>query len=422
MYPFTIAITNNKKLIMSVDLKNIPDISVRPSPPKLTRWMAVLVILIGLAVVVFRLMTGENNPWLTVGLPALAVGGLLFILLVIYLLRSIFANAHDRAREETIIREVRRGRRALQILAAECCTAHSSADNPFTTIGSHLIKNENVFFPQRSWRGEENMRLSQITRTGGLKEEQYLEILFTSLIHKMAHPLSLLPADRPVVVLLEHSSSVPEDKAYALFWQAWKKSGIKQPTSTLAGSGAEAIDRWLDLHIRSEAVLLVVSWQHAPANTLRSAEAISGVLLGNRLTQNSLSPLALLHRPESGEGAADALHYAILQALDWVPVKAGKLEHLWLSGVDIENEGYVTLMEAINAAGLESVDRTTGVHHFNEFLGDPGKAAFWLAVAAATQSMQQQPAYHLLISREQQHGKVWSMVVSPIAPVKESEA
>lgn len=409
-------------LTMTVDLKNMPDISIRPSPPKPVRWIVALIILIGLSIVISRLVSGKNHLWLTVGLPALAVSGLLFMLLVIYLVRAIFANARDREREKMIIREVRRGRRALQILAAECCTAHSSADNPFTAIGSNLVKNEDVFFPQRSWRGEEDTHLSQIIRAEGLSEAQHFRTLLSSLIQRLVLPLSVLPSNRPVMVLLEHSSALSEEKAFALFWQAWHQAGILQPVSTFIGNGAQAIDDWLDHHFRSEAVLLVVSWQYAPANTPLSAETVNAVLLGNRLTQGILPPLAYLHRPEPGEATTDAQHYAITQALDWVPVNAEMPAHLWLTGMLPDSEEYVTLLKVIDAVGLENVDQQTGFHNFNNFLGDPGKSALWLAVAAATQSIQRQPEYHLLINREQQNGKVWNMIVSPATPVKEREA
>ncbi|KAB5494054.1 hypothetical protein F8562_11135 [Klebsiella sp. RCJ4] len=419
---YPLPLLQNKNRTMPVDLKNMPDVSARPASPKFSRWMMVLMILIGFCIVISRLVTGKNNVLLTVGAPAIMLGGLLFILFVIYLLRAISANARDREREQTILKEVRRGRRALQILAAECCTAHSSANKPFTAIGSNLVKNENVFYPQQSWRGEEDTRLSQIARTGGAKEEQHLQALFRALIRKLAQPLSFLPADKSVMVLLEHSSSISEEEAFALFGDALRQSGIQQSVSTLAGSGAQAIDHWLDHHIRSEAVLLVVSWQYAPLNTSMSAEAISGILLGNRLTQDILPPLAFLHRPEAGEGEPDALHYAITQALDWVPVGAEKPEHLWLSGVDAETEAHAALMKGISATGLKNVDPQMGFHNFNDFLGDPGNASLWLAVAGATQSIQQQPAHHLLISRDQQTGKVWNMVVSPASSTKEGEA
>lgn len=406
---------------MPVDLKNMPDVSVRPASPRFSRWIVVLMILIGFSLVISRLAAGKNNAWLTVGVPTIVLGGLLLIMFMIYLLRAISANARDKEREQTILNEVRRGRRALQILVAECCTAHSSADKPFTFIGSNLLKNENVFCPQLSWRGEEDTRLSQIVRIGKAKEEHRLQTLFRALFCKLVPPLSFLPADQTVVVLLDHSSSVPEEKALVLFWEAWQQSGVQQPVSILAGNGAQAIDYWLDHHIHSESILLVVSWQYAPLNTPLSAEAISGLLLGNRLTQDVLPPLAFLHRPEAGGDGIDALRYAITRALDWVPVNAAKPEHLWLSGFDAETKTYATLMQAIDEVGLKNVDPLTGFHNFNDFLGDPGNAAFWLAVAAAAQSIQQQPVHHLLISREQQNGKVWNMVVSPVISTKEGD-
>lgn len=407
---------------MPVDLKSIPDVSIRMAPPKLARWIVVLIIMIGLSMVISRVLTGKNNAWISVGIPALIVGGLLFILLVIYLVQQIFANARDREREKVIIQEVRRGRRALQILAAECCTAHSQTDNPFTPVASNLLQNENVFFPQRSWRGEENIRHSQLTRAMGIKAEQHLRMLFRKLIQKLAVPLSKLPADKPIMLLLESSSSIPDEKTHALWWQAWEQSNIKQNCSCLNGSGAQVIDTWLDHNIRSDALLLVIAWQYAPENTSLSAEAITAVLLGNRLTQDTLSPVAFLHRPESGGNTLEEMQYSIAQSLDWVPVAADIPEHLWLSGVVAETDEYIALMKVIDDSALKNIDQQNGMHNFNDFLGDPGEAALWLAVVAATQSMQQQPVHHLLIIREAQNGKVWNMVVFPVATAKEGEA
>ncbi len=105
----------------------------------------------------------------------------------------------------------------------------------------------------------------------------------------------------------------------------------------------------------------------------------------------------------------------------WLPVNAEKPEHLWLSGVDAETETYATLLQVIDEAGLKSIDPLTGFHNFNDFLGDPGNAALWLAVAGATQTIRQQPAHHLLICREHENGKVWNMVVSPVTTTKEGE-
>ncbi len=67
--------------------------------------------------------------------------------LAIYLMQQIQANAWDSRREQVILQEVRRGRRALQILAAACSTAHDP-DLQFTGIADALLRNDNKSFPR----------------------------------------------------------------------------------------------------------------------------------------------------------------------------------------------------------------------------------------------------------------------------------
>ncbi|WP_413535693.1 hypothetical protein [Rahnella inusitata] len=56
---------------MAVDLKNIPKTCISSTPPRLSRWMVVLVILVGLSILLSRLLTGKNNMWLSVGIDLL---------------------------------------------------------------------------------------------------------------------------------------------------------------------------------------------------------------------------------------------------------------------------------------------------------------------------------------------------------------
>jgi hypothetical protein len=156
------------------------------------------------------------------------------------------------------------------------------------------------------------------------------------------------------MVLLDFTSSIPEEKAINLWQKAWQNAGIQQTLNRINSFGAQAVDEWLDHNIRSDALLLILSWHYAPINTRDSAEAICGVLFGNRLTQETLPSLAILHRPESGEGADEDLRYAITQALDWGPVKSSEIQHLWLSGVEDEMDNYATLIKAIADSDLKT--------------------------------------------------------------------
>jgi hypothetical protein len=77
------------------------------------------------------------------------------------------------------------------------------------------------------------------------------------------------------------------------------KSNITLPVEYGEGSGLSVIDRWLNERIKDKAMLLIVGLQLKPAESDNTAEAGVALLLGNRLTQEALEPLALLHRPDA---------------------------------------------------------------------------------------------------------------------------
>ena len=81
------------------------------------------------------------------------------------------------------------------------------------------------------------------------------------------------------------------------------------------------------------------------------------------LAQDVLPPLAFLHGPETGECEVDVLHYTIFAGFQ---LMLKNPNHFWLSIMDAETEPHATLIKAINAAGLESVDSLVGLYNFNE--------------------------------------------------------
>lgn len=404
---------------MPVELDKIPTVSIRPDPPKLSRWLIVLMTVTGFSFITGWLLMGESSKWFFLMAPATIVGCLWGIRYFTYLLRQIHANAWDRQREKTILREMGRGRRALQILAVESCTAWSGADAPFSPLSSTVLKSETVFFPQRSWRGENNVRMSQLVRSAETGGKQHLGSLLITLAKKLAPSFSLLPVDTPVRLLLEFSSSLTGEDIKTLWQRAWIDAGIMQPYSFMDEKGFKAVESWLDRHINSNAVLLVISLQYMPEVTAMSAEAVSGILFGNRMTQRSLVPLALLQRPEAQRTNVRAVSCIIKQSLDWVPVSAMNIRHLWLSGIDISDRDYVTLMSGIDGSGIKDIDEINGVHNLNNILGEPGVSSPWLAISIATQLIQENPQYHLLINRERRVEELWSVVISPIATARE---
>lgn len=112
---------------MPVNLNTIPGPALRPLPPKPLRWLSTLVGLIATGILLMRFLgklVGETSFWwFAIGIPVLFWVVLMGFRLTVYIMQQIHANAWDKRREQVILQEVRRGRRALQILAAEHRTA-----------------------------------------------------------------------------------------------------------------------------------------------------------------------------------------------------------------------------------------------------------------------------------------------------------
>lgn len=363
---------------MPVKLTTIPGPSLRPSPPKPLRWLIVLLGLTAAGILLMRflgkLLGNTEFWWFAIGIPVVFWLVLMGVRLAIYLMQQIQANAWDRRREQVILQEVRRGRRALQILAAECSTAHDSGLQ-FTGIVDALLRNDNKITPQTAWNRESSVRHSRLPVTEGLSPEARLLTVFSALLENLADPLSLLPPDNTVAILLESSSSVSRPRVQALWQQAWQESDICQPTTLLSGVGLSVIDHWLDHRIKENALLLVVAVQIAPEQPEMTGEAVVGLLLANRLTQKVHTPLALLHRPECTPSQQEALQAGVLQAADWVPLPPDALQHLWLARLSAESEGYRSAIGVQGKAPLARITPGSDVHNFNEFLGCPGCAA-----------------------------------------------
>lgn len=130
---------------MPVKIKSMPGPSSRPAPPKLLRWLAALVCMVAVGILLMRFLGkyfGEGTFWwFAIGIPLVGWSIIAFFRMSVFGLRQVRASAYDRRREEYILQQLRRGRRALQIMSAECVTAHAT-DLQFTTIAESLLCNQ----------------------------------------------------------------------------------------------------------------------------------------------------------------------------------------------------------------------------------------------------------------------------------------
>lgn len=408
---------------MPVNLNNMPAPYLRPTPPKLLRWLVVLVCFVATGILLMRLfgkLVGDTTFWwFAIGVPVIFWLVLMAIRMAIYMMQQIQANAWDKRREQVILQEVRRGRRALQILAATFSTAHL-ANAEFTDCTEAMLRNQEMLIPQTSWKDESSIRHSRLPASENLKPQDRIAAAFAELLASFADTFDFISPNKPIAILLESSSSIPDAQIKESWQKAWQKSAFPQPVHFIKGNGLRVIDNWLDNHTKDEDLLLVVALHIAPEITEQSAEAVVGLLLGNRLTQKDLQPLALLHRPEIAGPDEEVLQACTLQAADWVPMNLDVVRHLWLSGISAKSEAYRQVLKVKTALPFTGLEQKSDMHHIDSFLGDTALAAPWLAIAVAAKSISQSPAPHFIFSGEQDSENVWSCAVSPNASHKEN--
>lgn len=400
---------------MPVRLDRVPAAAVRPTPPRRWFWLVWLVPCLAVGMGLTLWQGGESlgrEPlkfWLlALGLPFLAWCVLLGLRLLAYLGADSAAEGWDRAREAELSRLMGRGRRSQQILAVSLRTALGAGDED-----SGLLNGGSAIRVRSSWQGG-SVRHSRLAVDEALPLEEQLGGQLVAMLKDLAPVLAKLPADRPLALLLETSSAIDEQRLAEAWTEAWQLSGIQQTTTRLEGAGLAVIDHWLDRRINDRALLLVVACQFAPALLEDSAEAVVGLLFGNRLTQSTIGPMAYLHRPEAvDKTTAESLSRSLQQALDWVPLAASQIAAVWKVGSDAAGDPLIT--QAFDKSGLP-VSASKELHDLDATLGHAGCATPWLAIAAAVESVRAGGGPQFICSGEgSERAWAWCSVVMPPA-------
>lgn len=410
---------------MPVRLDRLPAPAPSPELPRFWVWLLLCPLCLALGLGGTLWLADEafaQQPvrfWATaLGLPFLVWCLLGCLRALAYLWEVAMAEGWDQARDEDLIRKMRQGRRSQQVLAVSLHTAMREPDarNGQAQL-SVLLNGESALRTQPSWQ-DSSIRHSRLSREGADSPEKLLLRVLSKVLAELATTLAALPADRPLALLLQANTAVPEEDMHDI-WQAWSASGIKQRTTLLDDNGLAAVDHWLDQRIHDQALLLVVALQVAPSQPEGTAESVVGLLFGNRLTQNTLEPLAYLYRPEQErEATAADLRYAVRQALDWATLDAEAVRHVWLSGVCSVREAAITTV----LSGIPMpVKAGQGLHNIGASLGLPGVSAPWLAIAAAVEEIRSSGQPHFVFSGDgAPDEKLWCTVLMPASSASAS--
>lgn len=412
---------------MAVRLDKVPPSAERPSPPSVWLWLGLLLVALLAGFGLTLWLGGEavrQRPlqfWgLAVGLPVAIWLVLLLVGVLAHLMDISAADGWNRAREEDLLSKLRRGRRVQQVLAVSLYSALREETDESGLAQMQALVGDQSALQNQAVRGNDELhcRHSQLPEVldpigKALTGEALLSRLYRQVLTDLEAVLNSLPTERPLALLLETDSALPQSQQLTAWSAAWAASGIRQATTLVQQRGLDAVDHWLDARIDDQALLLVVAVQFLPAQLEDSAEVAVGLLFGNRRTQTTLAPLAYLHRPEQERGmTAETLHYATQQALNWVPMAPAAIEHLWLSGIDVERQGDVTQALLTLPSALK---HGQGLHDLDASLGHAGGAAPWLAIATAVDVARTEGKPQLIISGERsaQIG-LWSTAVTPV--------
>lgn len=399
---------------MPVRLDKVPALAERPARPRIWLWLGLLLLCLLLGVGGSLLFADEplhQQPvdfwhW-ALGLPFLGWCALGFGRMLLHVGEQSAADGWDEAREEDMIRRIRQGRRSQQVLAVNLYTSlQDPAADPVSPLNALLSGTESAQAQSSHSRSFDD---------SDEDPEAVLLTVLTQALADLAPILNQLPDDKPLALLLEVDCSLPPAQWRPAWQQAWRNSGIRQSTTPVEGSGLAAVDHWLDQRISDQAMLLVLALKLAPEQPEGTAEVAVGLLLGNRLTQTTLAPIAYLHRPEQEREPTDSdLLYATRQALDWVPLQAQAVERVWRAGIDPQRNA--TIASVLMDVPMP-VQPPQGVCNLDAVLGQPGKTSPWLAIAAATQAIQGGAGPQFIFSGGDVGAELWSTVLMPVSPL-----
>jgi hypothetical protein len=282
---------------------------------------------------IFGRYIDNRHFWLiAIGAPIVAWTVSFGIRMWVWSLQDSKANGFDSRWEQWILRETRRARRALQVLNTTFITAYSEMEKD--VVAAAMLNNQSIIISQADWNGKKSKRVSRIL----VGPEDTPELLISRLLSELIAdlPVDQFPKHPSLAVALDISSSLSLEAVRDIWQQEWQESGIACADEYLDGSGPEVINSWMNNRFKETAMLLIVSLQIAPEVSNNSAEAAVAILLGNRMIQETLEPVALLHRPDSAPPRE--LEAGMRMAAYNVPLKENIVKNLWLAGLTISRK------------------------------------------------------------------------------------
>lgn len=405
---------------MEVEIQKVRGEARRPSLPRWSIWLGVLLLLLllgligGILVIDQAPLVDAAVIWrVALGTPILTWVMAIFIRIIAYAGYVRIADGWDEARAEDLEEKYQVGRRSLQIWDASTYTALRSEGVKSEDQVRNLLANVRAIKSQPFRIGGGVVRHSCMDGDVDADPEQVLLQAFEQVLTDLARTLDGVADDITLKVLVEGDSQMPESTLHHIWRSAWQKSGIYQSAVIVSDAGIVAVDKWLDLGVDDDSLLLVVAYQFAPKQSRDTAEVVVGLLLGNCNPTRSLHPIACLHRPEFLRDSGSEVGLSVQQALEWVPINVCSIERVWRSGIDRCHDSLVRV--ALASLGEDGANEKY-FHDLDSLLGSAGSAAPWLAISLASESIKLGAGAQFVIAGGSDGFIFCNCAVTPVLP------
>jgi hypothetical protein len=359
----------------------------RPSPPRLSVWLSLLILTeaVGVAITLLTWPKGEPTGTVRFWFQLVAVP---FLVWAVGLgLRTLYYEQENEriGAENDALREDRE--RAIQFASDPLAVVGyayltGAGNSDVTTILARQAAEQNS---DLSFDDVDAARYRTLGVVGDDEDPTRHRACFRELIGAVAEAVRVIPRDVPFGVRLQ----LPDDadhEALLKKWDAcWSAEGLRAAKTVRVApdKGVMELDEWLDKRggPNLEKFLLFVTVQLHEASAPSDAEGAVALVLGwaPLAKRRGIQSIAHLHRPVEVE--TDSIGVSISTALRWGRTTGEKVKDLWQAGLEKADKVSITKSLTDLSIGVAETKRLSGVHDVDSVLGHSGTATGWLALA-----------------------------------------
>lgn len=389
---------------MPVYLDEIPADAEKIARPLTLRWVICLFIILAIgATLTLWQWTGERSGfafWFTsLGLPFCLWGLLFSFRRLDYKIDQNGEAGFNYECELIEKNEISRGKRFAWILDKHVQTQAGLSVTSLLVAIDRGIPLMNTVKPRV---GNIAVRHSRLTDFDVIPAA--LEEAMSKAAIRIKSVLEQLPETLECWVMFECDAGLSEQEEAALLQLVVLKS--ERSLHRLAVSGPACVDYWLDRYWQKPSVLIVLTVSLHPMPKENDAEAITALVFCNRKSHR-FPDAVRLHRPQKSRN--ETLTKNMVHSLCWAEIQPEELKRIWMTGEA------VTTLSGLNQAcedNKATLSLTEDIKNIDDVLGFPGKASFWVAIALASEFVQESGTQFIAAHSDPGNDDIWLATIT----------